>query len=908
VTDTVAYPAHLEADVVLRDGSTVRLRPVQPTDEASLRSFLDGLSAHSRWLRFFGGASVDLQARRAADVDYGDRYGVIATSGADAAIVGHAEYVRIDPERAEVAFEIADPMQGRGLGTILLAHLATWAEQNGIRTFEAEVLPHNHRMLGVFRESGFPVELRAQPDAINVEFPTSISESGIERFEQRDRIAAEAAVASFLRPGSVAVIGASRERGTVGGEIFHNLLDATFNGPVYPVNPSAPVVQSVPAYPSVSEIPGPVDMAVIAVPGAYVVDVARECAAKGVRALVVVSAGFSETGAEGVHREAELLKVCRDAGMRLVGPNCLGVINTEEDVRLNATFAPAFPAAGRVGFLSQSGALGLALIDSADERGVGLSSFVSVGDKADISGNDLLNFWEADDRTAVALLYLESFGNPRRFARIARRVARTKPIVAVKSGRSAAGARATSSHTGALVAASDVTVDALFRQSGVIRTETLGELLDVAALLANQPVPAGNRVAVITNSGGPGIMCADACEGEGLEIADLAPGTTEELRSFLPEEAGLANPVDMLATASGGDYARALRAIAADDGVDAIVTIFTPPLVTLPADVARSIRDAAAELPRPVPLLAVFISGQGAPPELRGGSAHVPSFRYPEDAVRALARAVNYGAWRRRDPGDVPQLAEWREGEAAAVIAEALVRGPGWLRPGEVVQLLGCYGLGVPESRLVRSPTAVGDAAHELGGSVVVKAVSPTLLHKTEAGGVQVGLEGRAQATRAAREMSDAVKAAGHRLDGFLVQRQAQAGVELLVGVVSDPVFGPLLACGAGGIAAELLKDVQVRLTPLTTRDAHELLRSLATFPLLEGYRGGPRADLAALEELLLRVSALVEAHPEVVEMDCNPVIATPDGAIVVDARIRLEPAPPRRPWAAVKDMPAALR
>ena len=436
--------------------------------------------------------------------------------------MAHAEYVRMDGERAEVAFEVADVMQGRGLATTLLAHLAGWGEHNGIRIFEAEVLPHNARMLRVFRESGFPVELHAQPDAISVEFPTSVAEEGLERFERRDRIAAAAAVSSFLRPHSVAVIGASRERGTVGGEIFHNLLDAGFQGPVYPVNPK--------------RAGGPVGARVrVGVgragsrghggdrrAGRAVIEVARECGAKGVRALVVVSAGFAEIGASGVRRQAELLRVCRDAGMRLVGPNCLGVLNTEPAIRLNATFAPAFPAAGGVGFMSQSGALGLALIDSADARGLGLSSFVSVGDKADISGNDLLKFWEEDESTRVVLLYLESFGNPRRFARVARRVARTKPIVAVKSGRSKAGARATASHTGALLAASDVNVDALFLQSGVIRTETLGELLDVA-VAARQPArPAGNRVAMLTNSGGPGIMCADACESEGLELVELS--------------------------------------------------------------------------------------------------------------------------------------------------------------------------------------------------------------------------------------------------------------------------------------------------------------------------------------------------------------------------------------------------
>jgi acetate---CoA ligase (ADP-forming) len=907
--ESAPYPEQFAADVVLRDGSTVRVRPVRPDDEESLRAFLDGLSTESRWLRFFGGASVARQARRAAEVDYAQRYGLVATSGSPDAIVGHAECIRTGSDRAEVAFEIADRLQGHGLGTILLAHLATWGEQNGIRTFEAEVLPQNHRMLELFRESGFPVELHVRPDVIHVEFPTSISEDGVERFERRDRMAAEAAVSTFLRPRSVAVIGASRARGTVGGEIFHNLLAAGFNGPVYPVNPSAAVIQSVPAYPSVADIPGPVEMAVVAVPAEAVVAVARECAAKGVRALVVVSAGFSETGKDGIRRQSELLRVCRDAGMRLVGPNCLGVLNTEPGVRLNATFAPAVPAAGRVGFLSQSGALGLALIDTAAARGLGLSSFVSVGDKADISSNDLLNFWEGDDRTAVVLLYLESFGNPRRFARIARRVARSKPIVAVKSGRSPAGRRATSSHTGALVAASDVNVDALFRQSGVIRTDTLGELLDVASLLASQPIPAGNRVAVVTNSGGPGIMCADACEAEGLELAELNSATLDELHSFLPAEAGLANPVDMLATASGEDYARTLRTIAADERVDAIVVIFTPPLVTRSADVAAAIRDATPDLPRRVPLLAVFISAEGAPPELQGGAVQLPSFRYPEEAATALARAVRYGAWLERDPGSAPELPDCRNAEAAAVLAEALARSPGWLSPSEVRRLLACYGIPMPESRVVRSPTAAGQAVHDLGGAAVIKAISPTLLHKTDVGGVRAGIEGRAQAVRTTREISNAVERAGHRLDGFLVQRQLPAGVELLVGVVSDPLFGPLVACGAGGVTAELLKDVDVRLTPLTDRDAHDMLRSLRTFPLLEGYRGSPPADIAAVEDLLLRVSALVDAHPEIVEMDCNPVIAGPDGASVVDARVRVETAPPRRPWAAVRGTaPTAAR
>src|SRR6185437_15408217 len=509
---TASYPGGREADVALRDGSTVHVRPVRAEDEAELREFLETLSPDSRVLRFFsGGANLRQAAQAAADVDYRRRYGLVATAGADAAIVAHAEYIATESDEAEIAFEVSDAAQGLGLGTLLLAHLAEVAGENGIASFIAHVLPENHRMIGVFRQSGFATSVRSLAGIMLVEFPTSVSPEAIEAFEHRDQVAAAAAVGRVLAPSSVAVVGASHRPGSMGGAI-----------------------------------PGDVDLAVIAVPAERVVDVATQCGAKGVGALLVISAGFAETGADGSARQAELLSVCRRSGMRLVGPNCLGAVNTDPDVRLNATFAPSFPAAGSVGFMSQSGALGLALIDRARARGVGLSSFVSVGNKADISGNDLLQYWETDERTGVIVLYLESFGDPRRFARIARRVGRSKPIVALKSGRSKAGARAASSHTGALVAASDVTVDTLFRQSGVIRSRTLRELLDVTSLLANQPLPRGKRVAIVTNSGGPAIMCADACEDEGLELPELAPETRERLAEELPEAASLANPVDML--------------------------------------------------------------------------------------------------------------------------------------------------------------------------------------------------------------------------------------------------------------------------------------------------------------------------------------------------------------------------
>ncbi|HEY2959454.1 MAG TPA: GNAT family N-acetyltransferase [Actinomycetota bacterium] len=920
----MAYPRDREADVVLRDGSTVHVRPVRPEDAAAVHAFYQGLSQESLTLRFFSGfPNLDMAVRWATEVDYERRYGLIATSGdvgpegsgepqggaPVGRVVAHAGWEREPdrPERAEVAFAIADALQGHGLGTILLGQLAEVAEQAGVTLLTAEVLPQNYRMVRVFRDSGFPVTTQALPGLLLVELPTSLSPEALERFEQREQVAAAAAMRVFLAPRSVAVVGASRRRGTVAGELFHNLLAGGFNGPVYPVNPNTPVVQSVLAYPSVGEVPGPVDLAVLVVPAPGVVRVARECAAKGVRALVVISAGFAETGPEGVERQAQLLRVCRDAGMRLIGPNCLGVLNTDPDVRLDATFGPFVPLPGRVGFLSQSGALGLAIVDYANALGLGLSSFVSVGNKADISGNDLLHYWEQDDRTGLVLLYLESFGNPRKFARIARRVARSKPVLAVKSGRSAAGARATSSHTGALLAASDVTVDALFRQAGVIRTDTLADLFDVASLLANQPAPVGRRVGIVTNAGGPGIMCADACEAQGLEVVELSEGLRAKLAEGLPAAASVANPVDMLASAPAEHYRRTVELVVASGEVDAAIVIFIPPLLTEPAEVAGAVRAAAAA--GTVPVLSVIMSAGELPrdPDERG--ARLLTYRFPEDAAHALARAAEYGSWRERPEGQVPELPGMRRDEATALLAAALAEGgsagedqeppPRWLPPDQVAALLDCYGLPLAEWRLAGTPEEAAAAAEELGGPVALKAVAPRLLHKTEARGVRLDLAGAEQVRAAAEEMAAAVAAAGYTVERFLVQRMVEDGVELLVGVVNDASFGPVIACGAGGTAVELLKDVAVRITPLTDRDAAEMVRSLATFPLLDGYRGAPKADVAALEELLLRVSALVEAHPRVAELDCNPVKVLPQGAVVVDARVRVEPATPSLPLAA---------
>ncbi|HET7051213.1 MAG TPA: GNAT family N-acetyltransferase [Solirubrobacteraceae bacterium] len=911
-----AYPRDREAEVVLRDGSTVHVRPVRPDDKVAIREFLDDVSPESIGFRFFGAIDLALVTDWAVTVDYADRFALVAETGTPRRIIAHAVYIRIRPalpeggtagreprgdrSSAEIAFLVADAWQGRGISTLLLAHLAAVAEQHGITTFWAMVLPSNHRMIDVFRDSGFPVEVRSTPDAIHVELPTSLSKRAVARFDERERLAAIAAVRHFLEPRSVAVIGASRRQDSVGGRILHNILASELNGAVYVVNEHADVVRSLPAYRSVADIPTQVELAVVVVRAERVVGVARECAAAGVPALLVISAGFAEMGEQGARRQHELLTVCRDAGIRIVGPNCLGVINTADSVRLNATFAPDPATPGRVGLMSQSGGLGIAIIEAAGRAGVGLSSFVSVGNRADLSSNDLLPYWEQDPDTDLALLYLESFGDPRRFARVAPRFARQKPLIAVKSGRSAAGARATSSHTGALLSASDVTVDALFEQAGVVRTETLQDMLDVAALLAAQPVPKGSRVVIITNAGGAGIMCADACQAGGVEVPELPAEVKSRLRKFLPAEASLGNPIDLIATASADDYRQTLRTVI-DAGVcDAILAVFVPPLVTKAGDVAVAIREVASTLPG-VPIAAVFMTGEAPPEQLSSGEVRVPGYEFPEDAARAVAVAAKYGRWRSRPQRPVSTLSGLRANEAAAIITSELAGGGGWLAPSSVASLLNCYCLPLIAARFASDSDQAVAAAADLGTPVALKAIAPGLLHKTDAGGVRLALDGPDAVRAAAGAIGAAVERAGYELDGLIVQSMAPAGVELIVGVVNDHTFGPVIACGAGGTTLELIKDVAVRITPLSDLDAHEMLRSLHTFPLLDGYRGTPPCDLASIEDTLLRLSAMVEAHPEIVELDFNPMIAAPDGAVIVDARIRVEAAPPPQPMSSLR-------
>ncbi|HSL09775.1 MAG TPA: GNAT family N-acetyltransferase [Actinomycetota bacterium] len=891
-------PARLDTDVVLRDGSTVRIRTATTADRDLVEDYFLSLSDESRRLRFWT-HSVDVseQAARTVDVD-GDRHvTVLALIGGR--MVGGSQYFREGASaRAEVSVSVADDLQGHGLGSILIGLLAQIARDRGILLFHAEVLPENHRMINVFRATGFVTSIRAKPGAVEVEFPTTITEETIEQYEERERIADANAVRTFLRPRAVAVIGASREPGSIGGRLFRNLITQPFTGVVYPVNPKAPVVQGVTAFPSILDVPGDVDVAFVVVPAVFVNDVVRQCGEKGVRSLVVISSGFGEVGEEGLHLQEELVATCRAYGMRMIGPNCMGVTNSDPEVRLNGTFGTAWAPEGRVAFMSQSGALGLAVMNQAASLGMGLSSFVSVGNKADVSANDLLAYWDDDERTDVILLYMESFGNPRRFARLARRIGERKPVVVVKSGRSAAGQRAASSHTGALLAASDTTVDAVFRQHGVIRTDTLEEMFDVATLLVNQPVPEGPRVAIVTNAGGLGIQCADMCEARGLEVIELSDATVERLRSFLPAEASVGNPVDMIASATHEDYGRAIRTVAGDPDVDALIVIYIPPLEQDAPSIARAMVDAIASLPRTIPVLTCFMSSRGVPDDLRAPGVRIPSYGYPEQAAIALAHAAEHGAWRRRPQGRVPRYPGIDEDAAHGITARALSRGDEWLTPDDVGELLDCYGLPRVRERKVVAPDEAGTAATELGTRVALKAVGP--IHKTEVGAVALDLS-PADVADTARAMAERVAAHGEPLEGFVVQEMVPAGVEMLVGSATDPVFGPVVAVGAGGVTVELTRDVQVGVAPLTDVQADTMVRSLATFPLLNGFRGAPAADVPALVDVLLRLSAMADAHPEIVEMDCNPVIVLERGAVIVDARIRVRtpaPAPPFAPRA----------
>lgn len=884
--------------LILRDGSTATVHVARPEDQAALRTFFTGLSADSRRRRFFSASppapEVIDKLCDSSDPEDALTLVVTRTAGTENHVIAAGSYQAAEDGAAEVAFAVDDAFQGKGLGTLLLERLAVLAARHGFVRFWAVTHADNRPMIEVFRDSGFPVEERLEGGYVEIGFAVTPTAGSVAGSELRDRVATAASLRPFFRPQGIAVVGASRDPISIGGRLLDALVRGGFRGPIYPINPHADEVGGLRAFRSVRDLPGPVDLALIAVPRDAVRGVVDDCARRGVRALVVITAGFAETGPEGRALQQQLVDQVRGHGMRMIGPNCMGLLNTSPGVRLNASFSPVFPPPGRVAMSSQSGALGLAILAAAERFGLGLSTFVSVGNKADVSGNDLLQYWEEDPETDVILLYLESFGNPRRFARIARRVAQKKPVVAVKAGRSPAGSRAAGSHTAAL-AASDVAVEALFAQTGVIRAETLEEMFDLAAALGSQPLPPGRRVGIITNAGGPAILCADACAASGLDAPELSDAVKDRLAEFLPAAAGRGNPVDMIASAGPEHYRRAVELVLGSSEVDALIVIYIPVGLSETSAIADALRQgisaarAAGSAGKPV--LACVMAQEGIRTQLDFGTERVPSYLFPEAAARVLGKAAAYREWRAKPVGVVPDFDDMDLHAARSLCQAAAKDGSRWLAADETRQLLEVARLPVAAGGVAHTPDQAAKLAQVAGFPVAVKLASRQLVHKTEVGGVHLNLQDEA-AVRQAFVAIHARLAADGRLNAFegvLVQPMVAGGVEVMVGVTQDPQFGPLIAFGLGGIHVEILADVCFRAAPLTDRDAAEMIRGIRGYRLLQGYRGHPPADIAALEELLLRVSRLVEEVHGIGELDLNPVfaLAPGQGCRIVDARIK---------------------
>lgn len=944
------YPAHWEADVVLSDGGTAHLRPIAPADAELLQSFHARLSPESIYFRFFA-PYPRLSARdveRFTTVDYDRRVALIATIGDE--MVAVVRYDRITDDEAEVAFLVEDAHQGRGLASIMLEHLAAAAQERGVKRFIADTLPENRRMVNVFREVGYTAQQRFDEGVIRLTLDLAPTDTFTEVLQAREHRAESRSIARLLTPASIAVIGVGQDRASAGHTVLRHLLRGGFTGPVYPVHPAHHSIAGVRAYPTVGDVPDDVDLAVITVPAESVRTVVEQCGDKGVHALIVVSAGFGEAGPEGRERQDALVRAARADGMRVVGPNCLGIANTDAAVRMNATLSPVAPPRGPVGFFSQSGALGIALLQHVAERGLGLSSFVSAGNRADVSGNDLLQYWEEDAATEVVLLYLESLGNPRKFTRLCRRISRSKPIVAVKSGGTMQGVPL--GHAARALTLPDHAVSELFAQAGVVRVDDISQMFDVAQLLAYQPLPGGTRVAIVGNSDALGLLAEDACLRAGLD----------------PHR-----PVDLGPRATAAELEAALSGLAADDTVDAVVAGFIPAVgaeiegrsgyvgVAGSEDIAAAVRRAAGELTRAgKPLVTTYLGHRGLPEELRvtdgsspgpagtatgpaaaeagspepsgfaGGAAgmpeastrtsttgrsagthprrgSVPSYPTPEEAVRALAHAAAYAAYRRNpagrpaDPPDVDTDAAralvtgllGEEPEDALREAGDTVPGSDegvTLRPEQVDRLLACYGIDVWPVIAVDSADAAEAAAERLGYPVVLKTAAPHLRHRADVFGVRPDLAHAAEVRRAYELM---VAELGEDA-APVVQRMARRGVPTSVTAGEDSTFGAVVSFGVAYPTTELLGDRAYRLAPLTDVDAARMIRSVRAAPLLFGHRGTEAVAVGGLEDLLRRVSRLSVDLPEVARLELDPVVAGPETVAVLGATLRL--ARPRGP------------
>jgi acetate---CoA ligase (ADP-forming) len=887
--------------LTLRDGTTATIRLAQPKDKESMAQFFASLSTESKFHRFFSVSqpsdrSVDSFCNN-TDPHVGLTLVVSRLVKGEFHIIAAGSYVARDQATAEIAMAVDDKFQGKGIGTLLLERLALLAVMNGFRRFWAVTIAENKSMLDVFRNSGFELRTKASDGYVEIELSVIPSEASVARAEMRDRISTTASLRSFFQPRSLAVIGASRNPASIGGRLLNAVITNGFQGSIYPINPKASTVASLTSYPSARALPEAPDLAIITAPPNAVLGVIDDCAARGVKSVVIITAGFAEVGPQGKELQQKLVELARGYGMRLIGPNCLGLLNTDPSVRLNASFAPHFPPSGEVAFCSQSGALGLVIIALARERKLGLSNFVSVGNKADVSGNDLLQYWEEDVRTKVILLYLESFGNPRRFARIARRVGHHKPIVALKAGRTRAGLRAASSHTAAL-AASDVAVDALFHQTGVIRAETIDEMFDLAAALDAQPLPKGRRVAILTNAGGLGILCADSCEANGLIVEPLQEKSMNRLRQFLAATASVGNPVDMIASAGADEFRQAVEILLSADEIDSLVVLTIDvglaDMAAVASGICTGVIGARALHAAGKTVLTCLMDERLGHKPISADNERLPNYAFPENAARVLGKLAHYSEWRSQPAGMIPEFNNIDPSAARAICQSALSKqGSGWLSTEDIRKVLAAMALPLPDGGLCRKADEAVRVASQLGFPVAVKLASRQIVHKTDVGGVRLNLQDEKAVRQAFAEIQNRLAQDGKAgaMEGVLVQPMISGGVELMIGVTQDPSFGPLIGFGLGGIHVEILKDVCFRITPITDRDAKEMIRSIKGYRLLEGYRGHPSADIEAIEDLLLRISRLVEEVPEITELDLNPVMALPpgQGCLIVDARICLK-------------------
>ena len=866
------YPREWEADVVLSDGRVAHVRPILPSDTEALHAFHAAQSEESIYLRFFAPIKrlSDKDVHRFTHVDYSDRVALVMFVRDD--LVGIGRYDRLEPggTEAEVAFNVSDHHQGRGIGSVLLEHLADIGREGGVTRFVADVLPQNRKMIGVFRDAGFEVTHAFDDGVMAVSFdiePTDASRAVRLSREHRSEVRSVRAV---LHPESVAVVGVSRREGTIGRAFFDDILTGGFTGTVHAVNSRAEpgtLISGCPSVASVRDIEGGVDLAVIAVPAEDVLAIVDECADAGAKALVVASEGFAERGPEGRALQHELLVRARHYGMRVLGPNSFGLINNDPQTRLNASIAPAhqLPPFGTFGLFSQSGGLGIALLASARRRGLGISTFASAGNRIDISGNDLLQYWMDDDATSSVGLYLETMGNPRKFTRIARELAMRKPVIVVKSG---VGQFAVPlGHRVRATGERPEIFGQMLRQSGVIRVDNAHQLFDVAQLVANQPLPRGQRVAVVSNNDALGSLAADAASSRGLEVTH--------------------GPVTVSAEALLEEFQQVVEGALADDAVDSLIACFIPPVADIDPEVVEAVGAAVAGHDKPC--VATFLGMRGVTP----GSG-VPTYPMPEDGVRALAAATRYAEWLRRDHGERVRPDGLRRATVAEILEAALARSPRGteLTRAEVEQVLGAYGISVWPVVPVHSDDEAVRAYQDLRGTVVLKATSPVLQHQPGQGWIRTGLRHPKAVGAAYRDLDALLAPLG--AEGIAMQQMAPSGVPIEVNSVEDPLFGPVVGFGVAGLPIDLLGDEAHRFPPLTDVDITEMIGSIKAAPMLDGYRGAMPVDHGALHDLIARVSVLADDHPELAHLRLNPVMAHQDGVDVLGATIRVAPAPTR--------------